>query len=86
MKEVGVIMKKKKVSVSVEEDLFNQIDEKTKELGISKSAFLSFSASFFLHQLNATEQNVGDNNINVYQLIKSNIEAQEEAKELSNKS
>lgn len=76
-------MAKKKISVSVEEDLFHKIDEKTQELGISKSAFLSFSASFFLHQLESTEQSVGNPNISVYQLIKSNIEALEEAKQLS---
>lgn len=76
-------MKKKKVSVSVEEDLFQKIDQKTKELGISKSAFISFSTSFFLHQLEHTELAAGNNSINVYELIKNNIEAQQEAKELA---
>ncbi|KGX85165.1 MULTISPECIES: hypothetical protein [Pontibacillus] len=79
-------MKKKKVSVSVEEDLFNKIEQKTEELGISKSAFISFSTSFFLHQLEHTELAAGDRDVNVYELIKSNIEAQQEAKEMSKNS
>jgi len=76
-------MSKKKVSVSVDEDLFNRIDKKAKELGVSKSALMSFSTSFFLHQLEQTELAAGDRDVNVYELIKNNIEALEEARELS---
>lgn len=69
-------MSKKKISITVDEELFKKIEKKTKQLGLSKSAFIAFSTSFFLHQLETTEKSVGKYSVNVYELIKNNLESQ----------
>ncbi|SIS42898.1 ribbon-helix-helix domain-containing protein [Salimicrobium flavidum] len=67
---------KKQVSVRLEEDLYHIIEEKANELGVSKSAYLSFAASFFTHQVNHAEKSAGQYSINMYELMKNNLEEQ----------
>lgn len=67
---------KKQVSVRIEESLNNEIEKKAKELGISKSAFMSFSTQFFLRQLTHAESSSASKQFNMYELIKTNLENQ----------
>ncbi|MGP4060952.1 hypothetical protein [Halobacillus litoralis] len=67
---------KKQVSVRLDERLNNELEQRVKELGISKSAFLSFSAQFFLHQLNHAESSSASKQVNMYEMIKTNLENQ----------
>lgn len=66
-------MSKKKISVTVTEELDAQLNRKVQQLGVSKSAFVAFAASFFLHQLNTLER-TSDGNNEIYQLIRQNFE------------
>ncbi|SDJ22808.1 ribbon-helix-helix domain-containing protein [Salimicrobium halophilum] len=67
---------KKQVSVRMEEELYNTIDERSKKLGISKSAYLSFAASFLTHQVDVAEKSSGNYSVNMYELIKTHLEQQ----------
>lgn len=69
----------KKISVTVDEDLHKKIEQRVKQLGISKSAFVSFASSFFLHQLEQTEARTQQYSLSAYQMIKHNLEMQQEA-------
>ncbi|WP_181346874.1 hypothetical protein [Thalassobacillus sp. CUG 92003] len=66
---------KKQVSVRIEDTLNDEVEQRAKELGISKSAFISFSTQFFLHQLNYSESSSSAQH-NFYELIKANLETQ----------
>lgn len=67
---------KKQVSVRFEESFNDQLEQKAKELGISKSSLISFSTQFFLHQLNHIESTSESKHLNMYELIKANLENQ----------
>ncbi|MGM8215128.1 CopG family transcriptional regulator [Bacillaceae bacterium W0354] len=71
-------MSKKKLTITIDEQLFNEIEQKAKQLGIAKSAFVGFASSYFLHQLKVNEKLTRDHQLNVYDLIKRNIEMQKE--------
>ncbi|MFC7062450.1 hypothetical protein [Halobacillus seohaensis] len=71
---------KKQVSVRIDESINNELDQRVQELGISKSALVSFSTQFFLHQLNHAESSPNSRDLNVYELIKANLENQYNSK------
>lgn len=73
-------MKKKQMSVRLEEDLYHKIGNKTEDLGVSKSAFVSLASNFFLHQLEQAEKNAKGYSVNVYDILKHNLEQQYEKK------
>ncbi|MBO8157884.1 MAG: hypothetical protein H0Z32_15780 [Bacillaceae bacterium] len=68
----------KRISVIVEDELHSKIEKKVKQLGISKSAFVSFATSFLLHQLEQTEARTKQYSISAYQLLKHNLEVQQQ--------
>ncbi|TFB24396.1 CopG family transcriptional regulator [Filobacillus milosensis] len=72
-------MSKKKLSISLDAEVHKEIELRANRLGIAKSAFVSFATNYFLHQLEANEKLVGSN-VNVYELLRNNIEAQKDYK------
>ncbi|MYL49376.1 hypothetical protein GLV98_07760 [Halobacillus litoralis] len=65
---------KKQVSVRVSESLNDEIEQKAKELGLSKSSFISFSTQFFLNQLNHMASSPASKSVNMYELLRTNME------------
>ncbi|WP_188206725.1 CopG family transcriptional regulator [Alkalibacillus aidingensis] len=74
-------MSKKKLSITVQEDLHKQVEKRANQLGISKSAFVAFASSYFLNQLEHLEKTTKGYDINVYELLKNNMEMQKETSE-----
>ncbi|WP_261131751.1 ribbon-helix-helix domain-containing protein [Bacillus sp. Marseille-Q3570] len=64
---------KKRVSITLDEELNKKITDKAEETGISKSVFIGFAASYLLHQMENIEKTMPESNA-VYQLIKQNID------------
>ncbi|GEL78818.1 hypothetical protein [Tenuibacillus multivorans] len=70
-------MSKKKLSISLDAEVYKEVELRAKRLGIPKSSFVSFATSYFLHQLESNEQLIG-RNVNVYELLKNNIGSQKD--------
>ncbi|RHB46699.1 CopG family transcriptional regulator [Exiguobacterium sp. AM39-5BH] len=64
---------KKRLSLTIDADLDQIITERAKQIGIPKSALVTFATSLFLNQLRAEEVLSGDTNA-IYQVIRKDYE------------
>ncbi|MET3683013.1 hypothetical protein ABID56_001103 [Alkalibacillus flavidus] len=69
-------MSKKRISANVDEAVNKELEVRAKQLGISKSALVAFSTTFFLDQLEHLEKTAASQDIhtNVYQILKNNMD------------
>ena len=64
---------KKRVSLTIDANLDQVMTERAKEIGIPKSALVTFATSLFLNQLRAEELLNGDKNA-IYEVIRKDYE------------
>lgn len=74
---------KKRLSLTIDAKLDQVITERAKEIGIPKSALVTFATSLFLNQLRAEELLNGDKNA-VYEVIRKDYELLTSVKNLDN--
>jgi len=74
---------KKRLSLTIDAQLDQVITDRAKEIGIPKSALVTFATSLFLNQLRAEELLNGDTNA-IYQVIRKDYELLTSVKNLDN--
>lgn len=74
---------KKRLSLTIDAKLDQVITERAKEIGIPKSALVTFATSLFLNQLHAEELLNGDKNA-IYEVIRKDYELLTSVKNLDN--
>lgn len=74
---------KKRVSLTIDAQLDQVMTERAKEIGIPKSALVTFATSLFLNQLRAEEMLNGDKNA-IYEVIRKDYELLTSVKNLDN--
>lgn len=74
---------KKRVSLTIDANLDQVMTERAKEIGIPKSALVTFATSLFLNQLRAEELLNGDKNA-IYEVIRKDYELLTSVKNLDN--
>ncbi|ACQ69801.1 MAG: CopG family transcriptional regulator [Exiguobacterium marinum] len=74
---------KKRLSLTIDAKLDQVITERAKEIGIPKSALVTFATSLFLNQLRAEELLNGDKNA-IYEVIRKDYELLTSVKNLDN--
>ncbi|WP_214825233.1 CopG family transcriptional regulator [Exiguobacterium algae] len=74
---------KKRVSLTIDAKLDQVMTERAKEIGIPKSALVTFATSLFLNQLRAEELLNGDKNA-IYEVIRKDYELLTSVKNLDN--
>ncbi|MCT4785287.1 CopG family transcriptional regulator [Exiguobacterium aestuarii] len=75
---------KKRLSLTIDAKLDQVITERAKEIGIPKSALVTFATSLFLNQLRAEELLNGDKN-SIYEVIRKDYELLTSVKNLDTK-
>ena len=74
---------KKRLSLTIDAKLDQVITERAEEIGIPKSALVTFATSLFLNQLRAEELLNGDKNA-IYEVIRKDYELLTSVKNLDN--
>ena len=74
---------KKRLALTIDAKLDQVITERAKEIGIPKSALVTFATSLFLNQLRAEELLNGDKNAS-YEVIRKDYELLTSGKNLDN--
>ncbi|KDN58498.1 MAG: CopG family transcriptional regulator [Exiguobacterium sp.] len=74
---------KKRLSLTIDAELDRVITERAKEIGIPKSALVTFATSLFLNQLRAEEMLSGNTNA-IYQVIRKDYELLTSVRNLDN--
>ena len=74
---------KKRLSLTIDAKLDQVITERAKEIGIPKSALVTFATSLVLNQLRAAELLNGDKNA-IYEVIRKDYELLTSVKNLDN--
>ena len=75
---------KKRLSLTIDAKLDQVITERAKEIGIPKSALVTFATSLLLNQLRAEELLNGDKNA-IYEVIRKDYELLTSVKNLDKK-
>ncbi|MCA0980918.1 MULTISPECIES: CopG family transcriptional regulator [Exiguobacterium] len=75
---------KKRLSLTIDAKLDQVITERAKEIGIPKSALVTFATSLLLNQLRAEELLNGDKNA-IYEVIRKDYELLTSVKNLDTK-
>ncbi len=74
---------KKRLSLTIDAELDRVMTERAKEIGIPKSALVTFATSLFLNQLRAEEMLSGNTNA-IYQVIRKDYELLTSVRNLDN--